>query len=533
MVTERHIPHTILILMLVSAVAVLSVGINLARETQIIAVEQDKTPLTTFMTRVVEQVSATEALYESHLLSVANQIGSSTTTAEIRSIAQNIVGIEQLTFLKGNERPQVIDLRQSDTDKEPLPVPRMISSENSPQNSGVLLNPDDFQGSDSSISFRWIDQQGHPPHFATTTANRGVLIFRIAVDDAAVAFDQMISQDIATLAEPVVAASIHFELKSPRADSGFASKQPEHTIANAPFLLPIPSRFGDWKLLSWPKTETLVSYRQPVLFASATLSIFLAVAGIFGFAHQRRALHLAEQRVSFVNRVSHELRTPLTNILLNIDLAADSIPDEASTAMRRLDLIREESSRLSRLLENVLTFSAKESSTASSPRLLPCDVNTVVADTLAQFGPSLARKNITPCLISPDHPVSAIADPDSLSQIVSNLISNVEKYAPGTESFDIVVEESEEDQTVTVSVTDHGPGIPKSDSTRIFRPFVRLNEKTTEGVSGTGLGLAIARDLAEKMKGRLILVPDTGETRFELTLPRSEAGNIIPLSAAS
>jgi len=273
-----------------------------------------------------------------------------------------------------------------------------------------------------------------------------------------------------------------------------------------------------------------------VLIAAAALALFLAIEGIFGFTYQQRAVKLAEQRVSFVNRVSHELRTPLTNILLNIDLVSDSMPEgpNAKSATRRLGLIRDESSRLSRLLENVLTFSQRGKSHA--PRITSCDPTEIVRDVVVQFSASLDRKQLSAKIIEPTHPVHALADQDALSQIVSNLISNVEKYAPGTDEFSIEISESANDKSVLISVIDRGEGISKDNASRIFQPFTRLNEKTTEGVSGTGLGLSIERDLAEKMNGTLKLIPRKDGAHFQLTLPSataSEATNIIPLSAAS
>jgi signal transduction histidine kinase len=94
-------------------------------------------------------------------------------------------------------------------------------------------------------------------------------------------------------------------------------------------LLPLRSRFGAWELASWDRRETRIRYDLPTLAAGIGVAMLMALLGVGAFVQQRRALALAAQRVSFVNRVSHELRTPLTNILLNVDLAAESA-DEAS-----------------------------------------------------------------------------------------------------------------------------------------------------------------------------------------------------------
>jgi signal transduction histidine kinase len=261
------------------------------------------------------------------------------------------------------------------------------------------------------------------------------------------------------------------------------------------------------------------------LVASGALAVFVAALGVLIFGQQTRAAALAAQRVSFVNRVSHELRTPLTNILLNIDLATDTLDDAPREATRRLDLVQEEARRLGRLIDNVLTFSRHEQGKLRvEPRA--CIPASVIAAVVEQFAPSLARRALevrctgdvaNPCLL----------DADAFAQILANLVSNVEKYVPGG-----VVEIGGElrEETLTVTVTDQGPGIPAEAAERIFLPFERLDSRINEGASGTGLGLAIARDLAVAMGGTLRLAPSTRGACFELRIPAPPA---TPLTAAS
>ncbi|MEM9018741.1 MAG: HAMP domain-containing sensor histidine kinase, partial [Verrucomicrobiota bacterium] len=219
------------------------------------------------------------------------------------------------------------------------------------------------------------------------------------------------------------------------------------------------------------------------------------------------ALRLAEQRVSFVNRVSHELRTPMTNILLNSDLLSDSLPPENERAKKRLEMISEEANRLGRLIENVLTFSQSEreytesEGTNQNLRVRPCEVGPVIEEALSHFSQSLSRNGVEPKLNLPDDKLFVLADRDGLLQIFSNLISNVAKYATEGSALEIKARCSSDGRTISVTTSDDGPGIPSKEASRIFDPFERLHDSTTEGVSGTGLGLAIARDLAESMGG--------------------------------
>lgn len=297
------------------------------------------------------------------------------------------------------------------------------------------------------------------------------------------------------------------------------------------FIQPIPSEISfhteSWNAAPSRKSISAVEYNTPILIGSIALSLFLIVVGMIGFIQQKRALLVAEKRVSFANRVSHELRTPLTNILLNIDLISDTLPDEADAARKRLDLVREESSRLNRLLENVLTFSRREQG-APSLHLTACDVSATIDEILDQFGPALERRGLQANRIGSEGPLYVAADPDALSQIVGNLISNVEKYAPKSDTFDIEVAELPKNEAVRITVADRGPGISRGNAARIFRPFVRIHDKTTEGVSGTGLGLAIANELALAMNGTLALTPTREGARFELTLPQANKKRTFP-----
>jgi signal transduction histidine kinase len=228
------------------------------------------------------------------------------------------------------------------------------------------------------------------------------------------------------------------------------------------------------------------------------------------------AQRLAEQRVSFVNHVSHELRTPLMNMLLNADLTADLMDESPAEARRRLCLLREEGQRLARLTENVLTWSRRERGKLQlEPRT--CDVEVLLGDVARIFEPLLDRRAIA--FHRHGKPVSGLRmlDPDALTQIVANLFSNVEKYAGREATLDFTVIAN--DATLTVTVADDGPGIPREAEERIFAPFERLDDSVNTGAAGAGLGLAIARDLATRLGGTLRYVRKERGACFELRIP--------------
>jgi signal transduction histidine kinase len=255
--------------------------------------------------------------------------------------------------------------------------------------------------------------------------------------------------------------------------------------------------------------------------------MFVASLGVLIYGQQRRAAALAAQRVSFVNRVSHELRTPLTNILLNLDLASESLEDAPRDAERRLDLVQEEARRLGRLIDNVLTFSRHEQGKLRA-EARACVPASVVAAVVEQFAPSFARRALE-VRCTGDLSQSCVLDADALAQILANLLSNVEKYVPGGA---VEIAGAMTDGALTVTVSDQGPGIPPEAAERVFRPFERLDSRVNEGASGTGLGLAIARDLATTMGGTLRLLPSPRGACFELRVPAPPAAPLKSISAA-
>ena len=275
------------------------------------------------------------------------------------------------------------------------------------------------------------------------------------------------------------------------------------------------SSLGSFWLKGWNQMEEEKSLHQPTLMMAGLLSLSLMVAGVLLYRSQVVALIEAKRRVSFVNRVSHELGTPLTNMTLNLELASRSLRAKPEAAGERLEKVREEVARLSRLVTNVLTYSRRERGKLDSPKV-PCQPDEVVAAVIEQFKPAMERREIEIDWQRGDVGTLKL-DADGLSQIVWNLISNVEKYAASGKWLGISTRLQEEQ--LIVDVRDRGEGISGSKRERIFEDFRRVHEKTSEGVSGTGLGLSISRDLANSMGGQLNLIESSSGAHFQLIVP--------------
>lgn len=211
------------------------------------------------------------------------------------------------------------------------------------------------------------------------------------------------------------------------------------TLQDGPILLglPVPAILGPPSMIdsfdfslgriwlrAWNREESQHFFHWPTMMTAGLISLSLAATAAFLYASQSRAWRESMERVSFANRVSHELGTPLTNMTLNLELAACSLRSQPEAAGERLEKVREEIGRLSRLVSNVLGYS-KEDRQGNSALGSP---DQVIEDVLTQFRPALERRNIE-ISWQPNASTKGMLDRDALSQIVWNLISNVEKYA--------------------------------------------------------------------------------------------------------
>jgi len=236
-----------------------------------------------------------------------------------------------------------------------------------------------------------------------------------------------------------------------------------------------------------------------LLGTAAAAFTLLGLTWLF-YRENQREMREARKRVSFVNQVSHELKTPLTNIRLYAEMAQQQIENEnAEAAHKHLAVVEAETSRLSRLIHNVLTFARQQRDELGvNPR--EASLDEVACRSVALWRPGLEARNFT-VVNNFNAPTPFSFDPDAVEQILGNLLSNVEKYAASACYVGITT--GQDGTHAYLTVEDRGPGIPARQQESVFQPFVRLHGELTEGVSGTGIGLSISRHLAELQGGTL------------------------------
>jgi signal transduction histidine kinase len=233
----------------------------------------------------------------------------------------------------------------------------------------------------------------------------------------------------------------------------------------------------------------------------------------------RRLQELDQLRSDFVSTVSHELRTPLTGIkgFTETLLGYWERMDEG----RRLEMVRKVNgscNRLERLVRDLLLISRVESGVLpvrKSATALDPLVEGAVREVEAKYrGQEIQMR---PCA----QPLTVLADPDRVQQVLVNLLDNAAKYAP--EGRPIRVRWSCAGRTVRIAVADRGPGIERADFARLFTRFGKLDRHARAGHGGTGLGLYISKSLVEAMGGGIAVRSRPGwGSIFSFTLPLAE-----------
>jgi two-component system, OmpR family, phosphate regulon sensor histidine kinase PhoR len=230
-----------------------------------------------------------------------------------------------------------------------------------------------------------------------------------------------------------------------------------------------------------------------------------------------REARLAKLQTDFVNKVSHDLRTPLTSIRMFVEtLQLGRIPDEARQR-EALEIISEETARLSALINRLLDWARMESGRRTY-QLIRQPVGPIVDAALEAFEALLLQSPAeVECHVQPDLP-PVLADRQALTEALLDLLQNAHKYT-GAEKR-ITVRAVANGPTVQLSVTDNGPGIPEREHKRIFKKFYRARDPLSRTIEGTGLGLAMVKHIANGHGGRVSVSSEVGHgATFTISLP--------------
>jgi signal transduction histidine kinase len=245
-----------------------------------------------------------------------------------------------------------------------------------------------------------------------------------------------------------------------------------------------------WVLLNW---------RHGILLFLGALLMAAIVSGVvLNTIFLVREIRRNAQHDAFINAVTHELKTPVASIRLYLEtLQTRAVEDAKRQEFYRIMV--DDSERLLGTIEQVLR-TGRIGATSRRLNRSRIDLSGVIEQcvqrvrTLHKVAPDALQ-------FSPGPPVTIVGDADEVQAAVSNLIDNAVKFSGS--DVRVTVETSHVDgKYVMLRVTDHGPGIEKTELKRIFKRFYRVPGALATRVKGTGLGLYIVRSVAKRHGGR-------------------------------
>jgi len=209
----------------------------------------------------------------------------------------------------------------------------------------------------------------------------------------------------------------------------------------------------------------------------------------------------SEEKNKFLRHMSHELKTPLANIREGTELLLDGSVGSLDRQQQEVTgILRENSVKLQRLIENLLTFSAWEAKTASL-EITQFELKPLVFSTLSQHRLVISSREIR--LELDIAPIDVRADEGKLRLVLENLLSNAIKFTP--EKGAIAVRADLEGSDLVIEVADSGPGIAAEDRSRVFEAFYQGRRLQGGPVGGTGIGLSVVHECVQAHGGSIEL----------------------------
>lgn len=260
-----------------------------------------------------------------------------------------------------------------------------------------------------------------------------------------------------------------------------------------------------------------------LMVVGLTMALALLVAGMF-----RRQSRLTRLKNDLVATVSHELKTPLASIRLLVDtmLEAEDNPDsppvERERAREYLEMISRENGRLTRLIDNFLTFSRMERG-KNRFDFRPTDFAAVVdqaIDAVAErFDGVTNTLSVDVC-----RPLPVDGDADALVTVVVNLLDNAWKYSDSPKKIAVAARRTGDRAVLTV--TDNGIGLSPRAARRVFDRFYQVDQHLSRSHDGCGLGLSIVRYIVEAHGGQVTVESMLGAgSKFTISLPADVAAS--------
>ncbi len=227
------------------------------------------------------------------------------------------------------------------------------------------------------------------------------------------------------------------------------------------------------------------------------------------------------QRQEFVANVSHELKTPMTTIGGYVDGVLDgTIPE--NKAAQYLQVVSDETKRLSRLVRSMLDISRLQEGTIPQEQRSRFDLSETVGQALLTFEQKINDKNLQVEVTMPDYPLYTNGHPDYITQVVYNLLDNAVKFSPNGGVLGVCLREMK--NKIYVCVYNDGQTIPEEELPLLFDRFHKIDKSRSENRDSWGLGLHIVKTIVCSHGENISVTSIAGRTEFTFTMPLVTGG---------
>ncbi len=230
---------------------------------------------------------------------------------------------------------------------------------------------------------------------------------------------------------------------------------------------------------------------------------------ILSFRDISEVRRIDRMRSDFVANASHELRTPLASLRGFIETIQGPAKNDMKAQARFLGIMLDQTTRMSRLVDDLLSLSRLELKSHIAPDE-KVDLVPLLGHVRDSLVPLAKDVGVSINLHLPEAKVEVLGDRDELVQVFENLMENACKYGQEGETVDVWLKNGP-GQPVEVSVVDKGPGIPAEHVPRLTERFYRVSIEDSRSKKGTGLGLAIVKHILTRHRARLIVKSEVGK----------------------
>lgn len=255
--------------------------------------------------------------------------------------------------------------------------------------------------------------------------------------------------------------------------------------------------------------ENIIRKRFYYSLGLIVLVDLLMLAGVWMiFRNMKREMELARLKTDFVANVSHELRTPLALIRMYAETLEMGRLKSIEKKQSYYQIIKQESERLTRIINNILNFSRIESG-KKQYSFSSIDLNMIVKDVIDLYEFHLQNQGFNLHVNIDKSSLKIKADKEAVSEALINLLDNAIKYCNNDKK--IFVTTGKENESVYVTIEDHGIGIKPENQKYIFDKFYRVSDGSTFSTKGSGLGLSLVKHIMDSHGGSIVVDSTPGK----------------------